>query len=75
MSGAAPNLRGKLLLIHGMMDENVHFQNSAEMIDAFIQANKTFDLLVLPGERHGTRNPKTRQYVTRRVVDYLTENL
>ncbi|MFT3771635.1 MAG: DPP IV N-terminal domain-containing protein [Minicystis sp.] len=71
----APNLRGKLLLTHGLMDENVHFQNTAQMIDALIEAKKPFDLLVLPGERHGTRKPATRQYVMQRVVDYLTENL
>ncbi len=71
----APNLRGKLLLIHGMMDENVHFQNAAALIDALVEADKTFDLLVLPGVRHVTRSPKARQNVTRRIVDYLTENL
>jgi dipeptidyl-peptidase-4 len=55
----APNLRGKLLLMHGMMDENVHFENSALMIDAFIAADKPIDLMVFPGERHapGDRLP------------------
>lgn len=71
----APNLRGKLLLMHGMMDENVHFQNTAQLIDALIQANKPFDMLLLPGERHGTRDPATRRYETQRALDYLTEHL
>lgn len=71
----APNLRGKLLLVHALMDENVHFQNSADLIDALVAADRTFDLLVLPGERHGYRNPATKRYVTRRVVDYFVEHL
>jgi dipeptidyl-peptidase-4 len=71
----AGNLRGKLFLIHALMDENVHFQNSAQLIDALVAANKRFDLLVLPGERHGFRAPAARRYVTERVIDYLIENL
>jgi dipeptidyl-peptidase-4 len=71
----APNLRGKLLLLHGMMDENVHFENTAKMIDAFIAANKPFDMLIFPGERHGYNAPATKQYAMRRIVDYLAENL
>lgn len=70
-----PQLTGKLFLLHALMDENVHFQNSAELIDALIAANKDFDLLVFPGERHGYRSPKAKQYAYRRVVDYLVQNL
>ena len=71
----APNLRGKLLLMHGMMDENVHFENTAKMIDALIAADKPFDLFVFPGERHGYATAPTKQYALRRVVDYLAEHL
>ena len=71
----AKNLRGKLFLIHAMMDENVHFANSAHLIDALIEADKTFDLFVFPGERHGYRSPAARKYATRRVVDYFVDNL
>ncbi|WP_050436231.1 S9 family peptidase [Chondromyces crocatus] len=71
----APNLQGKLLLVHALMDENVHFQNSAELIDALVAADRTFDLLVLPGERHGYRTPASKRYVNRRVVDYFIEHL
>ena len=71
----AGNLRGKLLLVHALMDENVHFQNAASLIDAFIAANKPFDLLVFPGERHGYRSPLARRYAYERVVEYLSKHL
>jgi dipeptidyl-peptidase-4 len=71
----AGNLRGKLLLVHALMDENVHFQNAASLIDAFVTANKPFDLLVFPGERHGYRSPSARRYAYERVIEYLAKNL
>jgi dipeptidyl-peptidase-4 len=75
ISKLAPNLRGKLLLMHGLMDENVHFVHTAKMIDAFVTAGKRFDLLLLPGERHGYMNPAASKYAMQRTVEYLTENL
>lgn len=71
----AGNLRGHLFLIHALMDENVHFQNTAELIDALVAANKRFDLLVFPGERHGYRAPAARKYATERSIEYLAEHL
>lgn len=71
----AKNLRGKLFLVHSLMDENVHFQNTAQIIDALIAADKPFDMMIFPGERHGVRNPDARRYSVRRIVEYLTTNL
>jgi dipeptidyl-peptidase-4 len=71
----AANLRGKLFLIHALMDENVHFRNTAHLIDALVEAQKKFDLLVFPGERHGYRSPAARKYAAMRVIDYFVENL
>jgi dipeptidyl-peptidase-4 len=71
----ARGLQGKLLLLHALMDENVHFDHSAHLIDALVAAQKRFDLFVFPGERHGYRNPAARKYAMSRVVDYLVENL
>jgi dipeptidyl-peptidase 4 len=71
----APNLKGKLFLIHALMDENVHFEHTAKLIDALVAADKDFDLLVFPGERHGYRSPAARQYAYRRVVDYFVAHL
>jgi dipeptidyl-peptidase-4 len=72
MAGA---LEGKLLLLHALMDENVHFDHSAHLIDALVAARKHFDLFVFPGERHGYRHPAARRYAMHRVVDYLVQNL
>ncbi len=71
----AKNLAGKLLVIHALMDENVHFAHTAALIDAFVAEGKIFDLLVFPGERHGYRSPAARKYAYQRVIDYFVENL
>lgn len=71
----AGKLERKLLIIHALMDENVHFEHTAAFIDALVAADRDFDLLVFPGERHGYRSPKARQYAYRRVVDYFAANL
>ncbi len=52
---AAGNLHGKLLLIHGLMDDNVHVQNSMQLVDALQKANKPFELMIYPPSRHGIR--------------------
>jgi dipeptidyl-peptidase-4 len=71
----APKLEGSLLLVHGMLDENVHFENTSHLVDALITAGKPFDELVLPGERHGWRAPAARRYVYERVARYFAEHL
>lgn len=71
----APNLRGKLLLTHASMDENVHYANTARLVDALIAADRRFELFVLPGERHGVRAPATRAYMPERIATFFAENL
>jgi dipeptidyl-peptidase-4 len=75
LSKKAQNLQGRLLLLHSLMDENVHFEHTARLVDALVAAGKPFDFFVFPGERHGYRDPGARRYAMRRVVDYLVENL
>ncbi len=75
ISKEAGALTGRLFLLHALMDENVHFDNSARLIDALVEKQKPFDLLVLPGERHGYRNPKTKEYVYRRIATFLADAL
>ena len=68
-------LRGKLLLVHGMTDENVHFRHTARLIVALTEANKDYDLLVFPEERHMPRDAKGLEYQERRVLEYFAKNL
>ncbi|WP_437738595.1 DPP IV N-terminal domain-containing protein [Sorangium sp. So ce1335] len=71
----AANLRGKLLVMHGLMDENVHIAHTAKVIEALMAADKRFDMVVFPGERHGYRSPVASRFATREVVEYLAEHL
>lgn len=68
-------LQGKLFLVHGLVDENVHFRNSAALIERLIEEQKKFDLLVFPEERHMPRKPATLAYLEQRVTDFFKENL
>jgi len=69
----AKNLKGKLLLAHGTMDNNVPPYNTFLVVDALIKANKDFDLLVLPNQPHGYGAESN--YMTRRRWDYFVKNL
>ena len=69
----AKNLKGKLLLIHGGMDDNVPPFNTYLVVDALIKANKDFDLLILPNARHGYGGD--RNYIMRRRWDYFVQHL
>lgn len=68
-------LQGHLLLIHGMVDENVHFRHTARLIQALTAAQKTYDLVIYPEERHMPRDAKGLEYQERRLVDYFTKHL
>jgi len=69
------NLRGKLLLVHGMVDENVHFRHTARLITALSQAQKDYDLLIFPEERHMPREARGLEYQERRVLGYFEQHL
>ena len=69
----AKNLKGKLFLLHGLMDDNVPPQSTLLVVDALMKANKDFDLLLLPNARHGYG--VDGYYVMRRRWDYFVRNL
>ena len=69
----AKNLKGHLLLAHGTLDDNVPPYNTLLVVDALIKANKDFDLLMLPNQRHGYGN--AGNYMTRRRWDYFVRYL
>lgn len=68
-------LKGKFLLIHGTGDDNVHFQNSVEMISALQKANKQFDLMIYPDKAHGISGGNTRLHLYNLMTDYILKNL
>ena len=68
----AKNLKGKLLLAHGTMDNNVPPTNTLLVVNELIKANKDFDLLLLPNRNHGFGN---EPYMVRRRWDYFVRNL
>lgn len=69
----AKNLKGHLLLTTGDIDNNVHPANTIRMANALIKANKRFDLLLLPGQRHGYAD--MQEYFFWRMADYFSEYL
>lgn len=68
-------LKGKYLLIHGTADDNVHVQNTYEMVNALVKANKQFDLFVYPDKNHGIYGGNTRLHLYQLMTDYILENL
>lgn len=68
-------LAGKLLLIHGMIDENVHFRHTARVMQALIDAGKPFETLIYPNERHMPRSEKDRADMERRILEFFQKNL
>ncbi|HUH13874.1 MAG TPA: DPP IV N-terminal domain-containing protein [Longimicrobiales bacterium] len=68
----AANLKGKLLLAHGTLDDNVPASNTLLVVDALIAANKDFDLILFPNRRHGFGN---EPYMVRRRWDYFVQHL
>jgi dipeptidyl-peptidase-4 len=68
-------LKGKYFLIHGSADDNVHYQNSMEMISALVKANKQFDLFIYPDKNHGIYGGNTRNHLFQMMLDYVLENL
>lgn len=69
---SAHKLEGKLLLIHGEMDENVHFSSTLVVVDELIKADKDFDLLIMPNQPHSCTN---HPYFIRRRWDYFVQHL
>lgn len=68
-------LNGSLMLVHGLIDENVHFRHTARLINALIEADKDYDLLLFPDERHMPRNESGRLYMERRMLDFFKREL
>ena len=68
-------LKGNYFLIHGSGDDNVHYQNSMEMINALVKANKQFDLFIYPNKDHGIYGGNTRNHLFNMLFEYTKNNL
>jgi len=71
----AKNLKGRLLMVHGSGDDNVHFQNTQVMVNALVEANRPFSLMVYPNRNHGIYGGNTRQHLYTLLTKFVEENL
>ena len=68
-------LKGNYLLIHGSGDDNVHYQNTMEMVNALVNANKQFDLFIYPNRNHGIYGGTTRLHLFNKMLEFTLDNL
>ena len=68
-------MTGDLMLVHGLIDENVHFRHTARLIQALIEARKPYELLLFPAERHAPRKRADRIFMEERIWAFIDENL
>ena len=71
----ADKLHGALLLVHGTSDDNVHFQNSIQMINALINAGKQFRLMIYPNKTHGIAGKEARVHLFTMIEDHFEHEL
>jgi len=69
------NIKGKLIIVHGMIDENVHFRHTARLVNAFVAAGKPYELVIFPDERHMPRRLRDRIYMEERIWEFIERNL
>jgi len=75
MPKAVGQLHGALLLVHGTSDDNVHMQNSIQMIDALVKAGKQFRFMAYPGKTHGIAGSETQQQLYHMIQNHLESEL
>jgi dipeptidyl-peptidase-4 len=72
----AANVKGLLMLVHGTGDDNVHFANSIELLNALIDSSHYPDkLMIFPGRGHGISDPAARMLLIQRSMEYILNNL
>jgi dipeptidyl-peptidase-4 len=69
------NIKGSLMLVHGMIDENVHFRHTARLINALTSAGKKYELLIFPDARHGPRKLVDRVYMEERILEFFQRTI
>ena len=71
----AAQLHGELLICHGLADDNVHYQNTAEYVEALVQADKDFRQLVYTNRNHGISGGNSRNHLFRQAINHFNNNL
>jgi dipeptidyl-peptidase-4 len=71
----AAALRGNLLIVHGMLDENVHFRHTARFLEKLAKTRTACDLLLYPSGRHGLRSEEDRRNMHERIAGYFADHL
>ncbi|MDQ1446091.1 MAG: dipeptidyl-peptidase 4 [Acidimicrobiaceae bacterium] len=69
------DMRGRLMVVHGLIDENVHFRHTARLANRLIAARHDYELLLFPDERHGPRKLEDRVYLEQRIAAFLEDAL
>ena len=72
---AAKDLHGALLLLHGTIDDNVHMQNTVQLIYELEKADKPFRLMVYPKSRHGVSDPLLVQHMRMTMLQFIDDNV
>ncbi|WP_162273943.1 DPP IV N-terminal domain-containing protein [Mariniblastus fucicola] len=72
---SAENLSGKMLLVHGTIDDNVHLNNTLQLVELLQKAGKQFDLMLYPSNRHSVRDKEQLKHLRKLMTDYVLENL
>jgi dipeptidyl-peptidase-4 len=67
-------MKGKLLLIHGLIDENVHFRHTARLINALIRERKRYELILFPCERHSPHKLQDRIYLEDIMLEFFNKS-
>ncbi len=75
LADVAGKLSGSLLLVHGTSDDNVHFQNSVQMVEGFIKAGKQFRFMVYPGKTHGISGAADQTHLFHMIDEHLLREL
>jgi dipeptidyl-peptidase-4 len=72
---AADRLRGRLLIVHGTIDDNVHMQNAEQFIYELQKAGKSFEVMVYPRSRHGIADPLLNKHLRQTMFDFITRTI
>ena len=75
LPSVAAQLHGALLLVHGTSDDNVHFQNSVQMVEGLIKAGKQFRFMIYPNKTHGIAGAEDREHLFHMIEDHFEREL